>query len=159
MTDQAIINGLYSELLFVAMILLSILLFNNIVLYKQKFKDNLSLMLLLAVVMCGSELLWTFCDGYPQLNVLTYIGICGYMITFVSFVAMLNCYILNRLDRLPKSKWLTVLLYIVPLGVFSLLCISTPWTHCLVKLDEAGILQKTNMCDILVTAEVADSNS
>ena len=151
MTDQAIINGLYSELLFVAMILLSILLFNNIVLYKQKFKDNLSLMLLLAVVMCGSELLWTFCDGYPRLNVLTYIGICGYMITFVSFVAMLNCYILNRLDRLPKSKWLTVLLYIVPLGVFSLLCISTPWTHCLVKLDEAGILQKTILFDALFT--------
>ena len=51
MTDQAIINGLYQELLFVAMILLGILFFNNFVLYKQKLKDRLSRMLLFAVVM------------------------------------------------------------------------------------------------------------
>ena len=57
MTDQAVINGLYRELLFVAMILLGILLINNLILYKQKLKDRLSLMLLFAVIMCGFEIL------------------------------------------------------------------------------------------------------
>ena len=41
MTDQAIINGLYRELLFVAMILLGILLINNLILYKQKLKSDI----------------------------------------------------------------------------------------------------------------------
>ena len=152
MTDQAIINGLYQELLFVAMILLGILFFNNFVLYKQKLKDRLSRMLLFAVVMCGFELLWTFCQGYPQLSVLTYIGVCGYLITFVSFIAILNRYILSRFDRLPKSKWLTVLFYILPLGAFSLLCLSTPWTHCLVNMDEAGVLHKEILFDALFSS-------
>lgn len=74
MTDQAVINGLYRELLFVAMILLGILLINNLILYKQKLKDRLSLMLLFAVIMCGFEILWTFCDGHLRLKALTYIG-------------------------------------------------------------------------------------
>ncbi len=110
MTDQAIINGLYQELLFVAMILLGILFFNNFVLYKQKLKDRLSRMLLFAVVMCGFELLWTFCQGYPQLSVLTYIGVCGYMITFVSFIAILNrffpCYASLRRGPIVLSIWM-----------------------------------------------------
>ena len=40
MTAQEIINGLYLEMLFVAVILLGILLTNNIVLYKQKLRDR-----------------------------------------------------------------------------------------------------------------------
>lgn len=90
MPDQAVINGLYRELLSVAMILPGILLINNLVLYQQKLKDRLSLMLLFAVVMCGFEILWIFCDGHPRLKALTYIGTCGYMITFVIFVEILN---------------------------------------------------------------------
>ena len=151
MTDQAIINGLYRELLSVAMILLGILLINNLVLYKQKLKDRLSLMLLFAVVMCGFEILWTFCDGHPQLKVLTYIGSCGYMITFVIFVEILNRYILNRFDRLPKAKWMNVLFYIVPIGVFSLLCVTTPWTNWFVSVDEAGVLHEELFFDALFT--------
>ena len=57
-----------------SMILLGILLINNLILYKQKLKDRLSLMLLFAVIMCGFEILWTFCDGHPRLKALTYIG-------------------------------------------------------------------------------------
>ena len=40
MTNQEIINRLYLELLFVAVILIGILFINNIVLYKQKLKDR-----------------------------------------------------------------------------------------------------------------------
>lgn len=40
MTNQEIINRLYLELLFVAVILIGILFINNIVLYKQKLKKG-----------------------------------------------------------------------------------------------------------------------
>ena len=121
MTDQEIINGLYLELLFIAIILLGILFINNIVLYKQKLKDRISVMLLTAVVLGCFEILWTLCEGNPQLTALAYISACGYMSLFVIFTVLLNRYILNRFDHLPKSKWATILLYIVPPGVFSLL--------------------------------------
>ena len=57
MTAQEIINGLYLEMLFVAVILLGILLTNNIVLYKQKLRDRISVMLLTAVVLGCFEIL------------------------------------------------------------------------------------------------------
>ena len=151
MTPQEIINGLYLEMLFVAVILLSILLINNIVLYKQKLKDRISVMLLTAVVLGCFEILWTLCDGNPQLTALTYIGACGYMILFVLFTVLLNRYILSRFDRLPKSRWATILLYIVPTVVFSLLCITTPWTHWFVSIDEAGVLYEEILFDALFT--------
>lgn len=151
MTAQEIINGLYLELLFVAVILLGILFINNIVLYKQKLKSCISVMLLTAVVLGCFEILWTLCEGNPQLTVLTYISVCGYMSLFVIFTVLLNRYILNRFDRLPKSRWSTILLYIVPPGVFSLLCITTPWTHWFVSIDEAGVLYEEILFNALFT--------
>lgn len=85
MTFQEIINALYLELLFVAVILIGILFINNIVLYKQKLKDRISIMLLTSVVLGCFEILWAFCDGRPNLRALTYIGACSYMILFVIF--------------------------------------------------------------------------
>ena len=147
MTDQAIINGLYRELLFIAIILLCILFFNNFVLYKQKLKERLSLMLLSAVAMSCFEILWTYCDGNPQLKGLIYLGVCGYMIFFVIFVVLLNRYILDRLGRLPVGERMTWLFYIVPVGVFCLLCASTPWTHLFARVDEAGVLHEELLFD------------
>ena len=151
MTAQEIINGLYLEMLFVAVILLGILLTNSIVLYKQKLRDRISVMLLTAVVLGCFEILWTLCDGNPKLTALTYIGACGYMSLFVVFTALLNRYILSRFDSLPKSKWATILLYIVPAGLFSLLCITTPWTHWFVRVDETGVLHEEILFDALFT--------
>ncbi|MBE6819355.1 MAG: hypothetical protein E7517_09445 [Ruminococcaceae bacterium] len=104
MTNQEIINGLYLELLFVAVILLGILFINNIVLYKQKLKDRISIMLLTAVILGVFEILWTLFDGNPNLKALTYISACGYMILFVFFTVQLNQYILNRFDRLARRE-------------------------------------------------------
>ena len=142
MTDQAIINGLFREMLFVAMILLGVLLFNNLVLYKQKITERLTLMLLFALIMCSFEILWDFCDNNPRLKALTYLGACGYMLAFVFFSVLLHRYILSRFDRLPKSKRLTVLFYFVPMGLFFLLCVTTPLTHWLIEVDESGLVQE-----------------
>lgn len=73
------------------------------------------------------------------------------MSLFVIFTVLLNRYILNRFDHLPKSKWATILLYIVLPGVFSLLCITTPWTHWFVSIDEAGVLYEEILFDAVFT--------
>ena len=151
MTNQEIINGLYRELLFIAVILIGILFINNIVLYKQRLKDRISVMLLTAVALGCFEILWSFCEGHPERKALTYIGACGYMILFVIFTVLLNRYILFRFDRLPKSRWSTILFYIAPPVIFSILCITTPWTHWFVSVDEAGVLYEEILFDALFT--------
>ncbi|MBR3666246.1 MAG: PP2C family protein-serine/threonine phosphatase [Ruminococcus sp.] len=147
MTQQEIIDGLYRILLIVALILLGILLVNNLFLYKQKIKDRLSLMLVTAVSMSCFEILWTFCNRHSDLRALTYIGACGYTITFVLLTAFLNSYILSRFDRYPKSRLALTLLYVVPTGIFALLSITTPFTHLLVKVDENGVLSEEVLLD------------
>ena len=151
MTNQEIITGLYLELLVVAVILIGILFINNIVLYKQKLKDRISVMLLTSVILGCFEILWASCEEHPKLRALTYIGACGYMILFVIFTVLLNRYILFRFNRLPKSKWATILFYIVPPLIFSVLCITTPWTHWFVSVDEAGVLYEEILFDVLFT--------
>ena len=151
MTNQEIINGLYRELLFVAVILIGILFVNNIVLYKQKLKDRISIMLLTSVALGCFEILWAFCDGRPGAKALTYIGSCGYMILFVVFTVLLNRYILSRFNRLPTSKWVNVLFYNLPPVIFSVLCVTTPWTHWFVRVDEAGVLHEETLFDALFT--------
>ena len=151
MTNQEIINGLYRELLFVAVILIGILFVNNIVLYKQKLKDRISIMLLTSVALGCFEILWAFCDGRPGAKALTYIGSCGYMILFVIFTVLLNRYILSRFNRLPKNRWANVLFYNLPPVIFSVLCVTTPWTHWFVSVDEAGVLHEETLFDALFT--------
>ncbi|MBR6045680.1 MAG: PP2C family protein-serine/threonine phosphatase [Ruminococcus sp.] len=149
MTDRDTITGLYKELLFVAVILLGILFINNILLYKQKLRDRISVMLLTSVMLGIFEILWTYCDGDPGLKALTYIGAGCYMILFVVFAVLLNRYILDRFDYLPKSRAANVLLYIVPPCIFSLLCITTPLTHWVVSVDDSGALQEEALFDYL----------
>lgn len=74
-------------------------------------------MLLFSVIMCSFEILWPFCDGNSLLKAFTYLGDGGYLVSFVAFAITLIRYILNRLDRLPQSKLLTTLFYLIPFGI------------------------------------------
>ena len=71
-------DRLYLELLFVGAILLIILLVNNILLYKQKITDYISLMTIAGIVMCAFEIAWTMVEKHPEINTLAYIAGCGY---------------------------------------------------------------------------------
>ena len=145
----SIIDGLYRQMLFVALILLAILLLNNIVLYKQKLSDRLSIMLLCSVSMCAFEILWEFCSGTPALCALSYLGACGYAISFILLSVELHRYILSRFDNLPKKKWQNRLFYLAPVVIFCLLCITTPWTHWLFRVDESGALLEMELFSVL----------
>ncbi len=142
MTLLETVNNLYLEMLIAAMILLGILLYNNLVLYRQKLRDALSLMLIFAIAMCAFEILWEICSGHPSLKFLTYLGGCGYVMLFLMFGIYYNRYILDQFGLLPNKIWQNMLLYIVPFGAMLLLCVTTPWTRWLIWVDENGVLQE-----------------
>ena len=142
MTLSDIVNNLYLEMLVTAMLLIGILLYNNLVLYRQKLRAPLSLMLVFAIAMCAFEIIWDVCSGHPCLKLLIYFSGCGYVVFFLLFGIYYNRYILDRFGLLPKKKWQNMILYIVPLCIMLLLCVTTPWTKWLVWVDEYGVLQE-----------------
>ena len=134
--------SLYRVLLMTAMILLTVLLYNNLVLYRRKLSDRLSLMLLSTVVMCAFELLWNYCGGHPNLRLLSYIGSCGYAIAFLLFGATFNWFFLEQFDLAPRKKWLRALFYEIPILAFIILCVTTPWTRLVFWVDRDGAVQE-----------------
>ena len=137
MIDQAIANGLYLELLFVAMNLLGILLINNLMLYKQKVFGLISLMLISGVVMCVLEIVWTFIDGHPDFKILSYLAAGGYAVSLIIFSAFVNLYLIDRFGIKLKIIPL-ILIYALPVAITVLLCATTPWTYLMFRVDESG---------------------
>ena len=137
MIDQAIANGLYLELLFVAMNLLGILLINNLMLYKQKVNGLISFMLISGVVMCVLEIVWTFIDGHPDFKILSYLAAGGYAVSLIVFSAFVNLYLIDRFG-IKLKKIPLIILYALPVAITVLLCATTPWTHLMLRVDESG---------------------
>ena len=142
MSYLSTIDSLYRVVLLTGLILSAILLYNNLVLYRRKLTDSLSLMLLSVTVMCLFEIVWEVCDGHLELSVFSYIGACGYAISFLLFGTMFNYFFLEQFELAPQRRWQINLFYVAPIGIFSLLCLTTPWTRLLFWVDQNGILQE-----------------
>ncbi len=140
-------NRLFLELLAVAAILLSVLLINNIFLYKQKITDLISLMLISGIVMCALEISWALIDGHSTLRVPAYIAACGYSIAFIIFAGFLNLYLLDRLGIRP-GKIALIIFYMLPTAATVALCAVTPWTHLMFRVDESGIVRTMEFFDV-----------
>ena len=133
---------LYLELVFIGVILQLFLFTNNIFLYKQKIRGRISLMLIFGIAMGVFELIWVICEEHNDLglNVITYIGGCGYCIAFMVFSVLLDLYLIDRLGLKP-GKRAQILIYGVPLAVFVLITISSQLTHLVIWMGEDGIMQ------------------
>lgn len=142
-----IANRLFLELLSVAAILLSVLLVNNIFLYKQKITDLISLMLISGIVMCALEIVWALIDGHSTLRAPAYIAVCGYSIAFIVFAAFLNLYLLDRLGIRP-GKIALIIFYVLPTAATVVLCAITPWTRLMFRVDESGTVRTMEFFDI-----------
>ena len=132
---------LYMELIFAAAVVLAILFVNNIFLYKQKITNHISLMVLSTIVMCGAEILWALFEGHPELTVASYIVAGVYYVAFLLFAIFFNRYFLSRFDIQP-NKIVTTIIYILPLMVTALICITTPGTRLAFWVDESGVVQE-----------------
>lgn len=127
LSELEIIRPYYRELLFTAMVLLILLLYNNLVLYKRKLSDYISVMLLASVVMCFYEILADYIDGDQVGTAYSFIGNCVFGGSLLVFSSSLNRYFLERFGRTPNRKWLSVLFYVIPTIAFSLICIFMIW--------------------------------
>ncbi len=141
-------NRLFLELLFVSGILMSVLLINNIFLYKQKIKDYISMMLILGIVSCIFEILWVVVDGHPKLRVFAYIFVSSYCIVCLIFEAFLDRYLLERIGILPGKK-LEIIIYALPIAAFALACVTTPWTKLVFWVDEGGVVRTEELFNSL----------
>ncbi|MCR5402760.1 MAG: hypothetical protein K6E91_02955 [Butyrivibrio sp.] len=139
---QSLSNTLYLEQLIYALLLEIILFVLNITIYKRKLFDYVSLMILSGICMVIMESLWTICDGNPVLQVLTYLGGCGYALSTLTFVISLNRFLNDQFGLRFEKKWLKSLFYYVPFSVFTLFCITTPITRLVFEVTEDGILQE-----------------
>lgn len=138
---QILIRGLYTELIIYALILEIILFFVNIGIYKRKWKDHISLMLIFGILMSTFEIVWPQCNGRAELRALSYIGACGYSIAFLEFAIHLNLFLSEQFGWNFKRKWIRVLLYYVPVIVFTLLCAITPWNGLVYMVDANGVIR------------------
>lgn len=138
---MAAVDRLYLELLFVGAILLVILLVNNIFLYKQKITDYISRMTIAGIVMCAFEIIWEVVSEHPEINAVAYIAGCGYCISFVILTTFLNRYLIDRFGIKINRRRL-IIVYIIPVTIFALICISTPWTHLVFKMTATGRVQE-----------------
>lgn len=132
--------GLYYLFLLTGMILVFILLINNFVFYRRKFKDDISLMIIFCFGTCLFELLWTITQGKTELIVLTYIFAIAYLIFALVFASFFSRFFLKFFNYYPKKKWLQILIYWLPnISVF-VLCVTTPWTHLVYSMSDTGFI-------------------
>lgn len=80
-------------------------------------------------------------SGYPKINAIAYIAGCGYCISFVVLTSFLNRYLIDRFG-IKVNRLRLVIWYIIPVTIFALICISTPWTHLVFKMTETGEVQE-----------------
>ena len=132
-------HRLYLELLFVGLVFLSIMLINNLFLYKQKLKDKISFMLIAGIATNVFEIIWTIFEDNEGLWMITitYVAISCYAVSFLIFTALLSMYILDNIGLKPGKKVIAIA-YIIPIAAYGICCITTPWTHVVVWLDSKG---------------------
>ena len=142
MVEQYLIENLYKEMLLMGLILHLIMFHNTLVLCKRKWNDQISIMLMVTILMSGFELFWAQFDGMPELYVLTYIGAIGYAVAFLAFGASFSHFFLQQYGLSIKNVKLRWAIYTVPIAVFFLFCITTPWTGLVYWIDENGFTQE-----------------
>lgn len=129
---------LYHELLALAIVILTILLVNNIVLYKLKLKDYLSIMLISSIVECLAEFVWDICAEKPNLIPILYGAIFTYVLAIMVVSATFNRYFLYRLGVVPSSRVIDIVLYVVPCVVVFIVAVSSIWTKLMFWVEDTG---------------------
>ncbi|MCR5406524.1 MAG: serine/threonine-protein phosphatase [Lachnospiraceae bacterium] len=145
MSYQGINLGINNEVPVIATIIMSILIYNDLFVYKRSIRDNISVMLFFGIFLGIFETMWECFDGNLSMKSLTYIGAIGYGITLFFFALNFNRFFLGLFNLLPRNKLLIFLYYHLPSIIISALCISTPWTNAIFIVDKSGYIVATKM--------------
>ena len=138
MIANNVTETLFIEISLFSVLLLVFMLYNNVVLYKISMKDKLSLTLISAIIVSVFDGIWHFVDG-AGCPVLEYTCAYVYAIGLVFGTSVFAWFTLDRFEIVLKSKKLYGLLFVAPIVLTTLLCLSTPWTNLVYSCDEHGI--------------------
>ena len=138
MIADNITETLFVEISLFSVLLLVFMLYNNVVLYKISMKDKLSLTLISAIIVSVFDGIWHFVEGAGR-PVLEYTCAYVYAIGLVFGTSVFAWFTLDRFEIVLKSKKLYGLLFVAPIVLTTLLCLSTPWTNLVYSYDEHGI--------------------
>lgn len=151
MSFENLAEVLFAEISLSTILLLAIMLYNNIVLYKEGLKDKLSIILALSILLPVSDVIWHFVDGVAGYRVLNYV--CGsvFVCSFMLLVVVFALFCLERYELTLKSKRWNFLIFAVPCIVEFILCLSTPWTEWMFSIDEKDYIQGMAGVEYFVT--------
>ena len=138
MIADNITETLFIEISLFSVLLLVFMLYNNVVLYKMSMKDKLSLTLISAIIVSVFDGIWHFVDGAGR-PVLEYTCAYVYAIGLVFGTSLFAWFTLDRFEIVLKSKKWYGLLFVAPIVLTTLLCLSTPWTNLVYSFDEHGV--------------------
>lgn len=148
MVEQSLLDNVYRILLLAGIAILLILLINNFVIYRRKLKDHISLLLLSCFITGVFEILWEYVEGNVELGALTYIFAFAYVIFFIIFASIFSHFFLNAFNCLPKRKRIQVLIFIVPIAIYFVFCVTSPWTGLVFSMGEDGVLIEGDLFNI-----------
>ena len=143
-------DNLYIELVVTAVILMLIMLYNNIVLYKIKFNDLLTQIVIFTIILCVSDIVINMVQYRAELAWLNYISESVFTIASLAVGAILLRYVMVRLGCDVKHIWQKIALFYIPNLFMFILCASTPWTKLLYYMDENNIMQSTDLYSIYI---------
>ncbi len=143
-------DKLFIELVVTAIILMLIMLYNNIVLYKIKINDLLTQIVVFTMIACISDIGINLVQYRPGLQWLSYLSECTSTIASVSIGAILLRYVLVRLDCDVKKKWQNTLVFHIPNLFVFILCVTTPWTRLIYYVDENNIIHSMQLYDLYI---------
>lgn len=143
-------DKLFIELIVTAIILMLMMLYNNIVLYKTKISDLLTQIVIFTMIMCVSDIVINMVQFRAGLQWLSYISEGASTITNVAIGAILLRFVMVRLDCDMKRKWQKNILFYIPNLFMFILCATTPWTRLIYYVDEHNKIYSMGMYDICI---------
>ena len=143
-------DSIYIELVVTAIILMLITLYNNIVLYKIKFNDLLTQIVIFTIILCASDLVINLVQYKAELAWLNYLSESVFTAASLAVGATLLRYVMVRLGCNVKHLWQTIVLFYLPNLFMFALCATTPWTKSLYYMDENNYMNSTDLYYIYV---------
>ncbi|MBQ3426544.1 MAG: serine/threonine-protein phosphatase [Clostridia bacterium] len=138
-------DSLYIELVATAIILMLISLYNNIVLYKIKLNDLLTLIVIFTIIVCIADIVIDQVQGKAGMQWLTYMAECTSTVASVAVGAIFLRFVMIRLGFDITRKWQKIILFYIPNLFLFILCVTTPWTSLIYYIDGNNMIHSMQL--------------
>ncbi|MBO6214703.1 MAG: serine/threonine-protein phosphatase [Lachnospiraceae bacterium] len=140
-------ESVFFMLFFVVLVLYVIMLYNNIILYKHKLNDSISIMLIFGAVEHITAYIARFVEGVAELKRINLIMEAGYSLCVIVSIMTLCRFTLENLNINFPMKRLEWIIFRLPMMVITACIIATPFTGLFFYVDQEGSMIYTSAYD------------